>query len=73
METLVIGQDNFALVEAVKRLNSGAMMAIAIDRPVGTTAYWLSGSAVRSVPGRGGGTGSLPGALVGVTFVRQND
>ncbi|HEY5913142.1 MAG TPA: MMPL family transporter, partial [Verrucomicrobiae bacterium] len=33
IETLIIGRDSFALVEMVKRLESGASLAIAIDRP----------------------------------------
>ena len=34
IETLIIGQDSFGLVEAIKRLQAGAALAIAIDRPV---------------------------------------
>jgi predicted RND superfamily exporter protein/lauroyl/myristoyl acyltransferase len=33
VETLIIGQDSFAFVEAIKRLQAGAALAIALDRP----------------------------------------
>ena len=33
VETLVIGQDNFAFVEVIKQLQAGADLAISLDRP----------------------------------------
>jgi len=33
VETLVIGQDSFAFVEVIKRLQAGAALAISLDRP----------------------------------------
>lgn len=75
METLVIGHDSFALVEVVKRLNAGAAMAIAIDRPAGAQGVrveWFGqpfqASAVAVELARASGC-----ALVGVTFVRRHN
>jgi lauroyl/myristoyl acyltransferase len=34
IETLIIGRDSFAFIEVIKRLQGGAALAIAIDRPV---------------------------------------
>ena len=33
VETLIIGQDSFAFVEVIKRLQAGAALAISLDRP----------------------------------------
>jgi predicted RND superfamily exporter protein len=73
VETLIIGQDSFAFVEVIKRLQAGAALAISLDRP----------------PARGGVTVELFGrpfeapvaaaelarasgcALIGVTIVRR--
>jgi predicted RND superfamily exporter protein len=73
VETLVIGQDSFAFVEVIKRLQAGAALAISLDRP----------------PAKGGVTVELFGrpfeaplaaaelarasgcALIGVTIVRR--
>lgn len=38
IETLVVGEDAFAFVEIIKRLQEGAMVALLIDRPPAPTA-----------------------------------
>jgi KDO2-lipid IV(A) lauroyltransferase len=38
VETLVVGQDAFAMLEVVKRLNAGATVALLVDRPPAATA-----------------------------------
>lgn len=38
IETLVVGNDNFAFVEVIKRLQEGATVALLIDRPTAPTA-----------------------------------
>ncbi|NOS71026.1 MAG: MMPL family transporter, partial [Verrucomicrobia bacterium] len=38
IETLVVGQDAFAFVEIIKRLNEGATVALLVDRPPAPTA-----------------------------------
>ncbi|HOY57991.1 MAG TPA: MMPL family transporter [Verrucomicrobiota bacterium] len=38
VETLVIGQDAFAFVEVIKRLQDGAVVALLVDRPPPSTA-----------------------------------
>jgi KDO2-lipid IV(A) lauroyltransferase len=38
VETLVIGQDPFAFVEVIRRLESGATVALLIDRPLPSSA-----------------------------------
>jgi len=38
VETLVVGQDAFAMLEVIKRLNAGATVALLVDRPPPATA-----------------------------------
>jgi len=38
IDTLVVGQDAFAFVEVIKHLQSGAVVALLVDRPVPSTA-----------------------------------
>lgn len=38
VETLVIGNDPFAAVEIIRRLEAGAVVALLVDRPVGNSA-----------------------------------
>ncbi|HWY30580.1 MAG TPA: MMPL family transporter [Candidatus Acidoferrum sp.] len=38
VETLVVGQDAFAMLEVIKQLNSGATVALLVDRPPPATA-----------------------------------
>jgi len=73
IETLIIGQDSFALVEGIKRLQAGAALAIAIDRPpqrsevrVELFGKPFEASVVAAVLARASGC-----ALIGVTIVRH--
>ena len=73
IETLIVGEDSFALVEVIKRLQAGAAMAIAIDRPpersevrVELFGQSLGVSLVAAELARASGC-----ALVGVTVVRN--
>jgi lauroyl/myristoyl acyltransferase len=38
VETLVVGQDAFAMLEVIKQLNTGATVALLVDRPPAATA-----------------------------------
>ena len=38
VETLVIGNDPFAAVEIIRRLEAGAVVALLVDRPIGSSA-----------------------------------
>ena len=73
VETLVIGQDSFAFIEVIKRLEAGAALALALDRPParGGVAVELFGRpfiapAAAAELARASGC-----ALVGVTIVRR--
>ena len=75
IQTLIIGQDGFALIEVIKRLQAGAAMAISIDRPPerGAVAAELFGrpyavSPVAAELARASGC-----ALIGVAIVRQGN
>jgi lauroyl/myristoyl acyltransferase len=73
IETLIVGRDEFAFVEVIKRLQDGAAMAITIDRPPERSAVVVNlfgqpfeVSLVAAELARASGC-----ALVGVTVVRQ--
>jgi uncharacterized protein len=75
VETLVIGQDSFAFIEVIKRLQAGAALALALDRPPhkGGVAVELFGRpfvapAAAAELARASGC-----ALVGVTIVRRSN
>jgi lauroyl/myristoyl acyltransferase len=70
---LIIGEDNFAFVEVIKRLQAGGALGMAIDRPPerGTVLVELFGkpfgvSIAAAELARASGC-----ALIGVTVVRQ--
>ncbi len=42
VETLVVGEDAFAFIEIIKRLNQGATVALLVDRPPASTAVEVS-------------------------------
>ncbi len=71
--TLVIGQDSFAFVEVIKRLQDGAALALALDRPparggVGVELFGRSFTAPAAAAELARASGC---ALVGVTIVRR--
>ena len=73
IDTLIVGQDSFALVEVIKQLQAGAALAIAIDRPGarGAARVELFGQpfdAPMTVAELARASGC---ALVGVTMVRR--
>ncbi len=73
IDTLIVGQDSFALVEVIKQLQAGAALAIAIDRPGarGAARVALFGQpfdAPMTVAELARASGC---ALVGVTMVRR--
>jgi lauroyl/myristoyl acyltransferase len=75
VETLIIGQDSFAFIEVIKRLQAGAALALALDRPPakGGAAVELFGRpfvapAAAAELARASGC-----ALVGVTIVRRSN
>ena len=70
IETLIIGRDQFAFIEVIKRLQEGAALAISIDRPPerNSVLVELFGQAV---PGLDCGRGT--GAGLGLRVGRGND
>jgi lauroyl/myristoyl acyltransferase len=73
VETLIIGQDNFAFVEVLKQLQAGAALALSLDRPPargGVTVDWFGqpfdAPAAAADLARASGC-----ALLGVTIVRR--
>jgi KDO2-lipid IV(A) lauroyltransferase len=73
VETLIVGQDSFAFVEVIKRLQSGAALALALDRPParGGVAIELFGRPFEA-PAAAAELARVSGcALIGVTIVRR--
>jgi predicted RND superfamily exporter protein/lauroyl/myristoyl acyltransferase len=73
VETLVIGQDSFAFIEVIKRLQDGAALALALDRPparggVGVELFGRPFTAPAAAAELARASGC---ALVGVTIVRR--
>ena len=73
VDTLIIGQDSFAFVEVIKRLQAGADLAISLDRPperggvpIEFFGYPFEASLAAAELARASGC-----ALVGVTIVRR--
>jgi predicted RND superfamily exporter protein/lauroyl/myristoyl acyltransferase len=73
VETLVIGQDDFAFVEVIKRLQAGADLAISLDRPperggvpIEFFGHPFEASLAAAELARASGC-----ALIGVTIVRR--
>jgi predicted RND superfamily exporter protein/lauroyl/myristoyl acyltransferase len=75
VETLIIGQDSFAFVEVIKRLQAGEALAISLDRPVtrGGVPIEFFGK-MFDAPLAAAELARASGcALVGVTLVRRPD
>ncbi len=73
IETLIIGQDDFAFVEVLKQLQAGAALALSLDRPLargGVSVEWFGqpfdAPAAAADLARASGC-----ALIGVTIVRR--
>jgi lauroyl/myristoyl acyltransferase len=73
VETLVVGQDSFSFLEAIKRLQAGAALALSLDRPParGGVAVELFGRRFQA-PAAAAELARASGcALIGVTIVRR--
>ena len=75
VDTLIIGQDSFAFVEVIQRLQAGADLAVSLDRPpdrggvpVEFFGHPFEASLAAAELARASGC-----ALIGVTIVRQPD
>ena len=75
VDTLIIGQDSFAFVEVIKRLQAGADLAVSLDRPpdrggvpVEFFGHPFEASLAAAELARASGC-----ALIGVTIVRRPD
>jgi predicted RND superfamily exporter protein/lauroyl/myristoyl acyltransferase len=75
VETLIIGQDSFAFVEVIKRLQAGAALAISLDRPPvkGGVLVELFGHPFEAPLAAAELARASGCALIGVTIVRRRD
>ncbi len=75
VETLIIGQDSFAFVEVIKRLQAGAALAISLDRPPikGGVSVELFGHLFEAPLAAAELARASGCALIGVTIVRRRD
>lgn len=71
VETIVVGEDAFAFLEIVKRLQDGATVALLMDRPVAATAVTVnlfgrafSASIAAAELARASGCAILPGVII---------
>ena len=73
VETLIIGQDSFAFVEVIKRLQAGAALAISLDRPParGGVPVELFGQPFEAPVAAAELARASGCALIGVTIVRR--
>jgi lauroyl/myristoyl acyltransferase len=73
IQTLIIGDDSFAFVEVIKRLQAGAALAISIDRPPerSTALIELFGKPFNASMAAAELARASGCALIGVTIVRQ--
>ncbi len=73
IQTLIVGRDEFAFVEVIKRLQAGAALALAIDRPLDRNSVQveLFGRPFRASVAAAELARASGCALVGVTIVRQ--
>jgi predicted RND superfamily exporter protein/predicted LPLAT superfamily acyltransferase len=75
VETLIIGQDSFAFVEVIKRLQAGEALAISLDRPAarGGVPIEFFGQTFDAPVAAAELARASGCALVGVTLVRRPD
>ena len=74
VDTLIIGENNFAFVEVIKRLQAGADLALSLDRPPGRgTGVWVEffGRPFEASPAAAELARASGCALIGVTLVRR--
>ena len=73
VDTLIIGDDGFAFVEVIKRLQAGADLAVSLDRPPerGGVPVKFFGHPFEAVPAAAELARASGCALVGVTIVRR--
>ncbi len=71
VETIVVGEDAFAFIEIIKRLQAGATVALLMDRPVAPTAVTVNlfgrpflASIAAAELARASGCAILPGCIV---------
>jgi KDO2-lipid IV(A) lauroyltransferase len=71
VETIVVGEDAFAFIEIIKRLQAGATVALLMDRPAAPTAVTVSffgrpfsASIAAAELARASGCAILPGCIV---------
>jgi KDO2-lipid IV(A) lauroyltransferase len=75
IETLIVGRDQFAFVEVIKRLQDGGALAISIDRPPerSSAVVELFGQPFRASIAAAELARASGCALIGVTVVRQRE
>jgi predicted RND superfamily exporter protein/lauroyl/myristoyl acyltransferase len=73
IQTLIIGQDSFAFLEVIKRLDAGAALAISLDRPPKRSGVpvELFGQPFEASAGAAELARASGCALIGVTIVRR--
>jgi KDO2-lipid IV(A) lauroyltransferase len=73
IQTLLIGQDSFAFLEVIKRLQTGAALAISLDRPPARSgaSVELFGQPFEASVGAAELARASGCALIGVTIVRR--
>ena len=76
VDTLIIGEDNFAFVEVIKRLQAGADLALSLDRPpergTGVSVEFF-GRPFYASPAAAELARASGCALIGVTLVRRKE
>lgn len=75
VDTLIIGEDSFAFVEAIKQLRAGADLAVSLDRPPdrGGVPVEFFGHPFQASPAAAELARTSGCALIGVTIVRRPD
>jgi KDO2-lipid IV(A) lauroyltransferase len=75
VDTLIIGEDSFAFVEVIKRLQAGADLAVSLDRPPdrGGVPVEFFGEPFAASPAAAELARASGCALIGVTIVRRPD